>query len=335
MGLGLGACLPDPEIRVPDLAAPPAVVVDMAVPPKMDGPSGDLGTVKWVPDAKIMTKVALRAAWVADAGLSEIFVVGQAGTILHKSGSADWTVETSGTASDLYGIAARSANEVYAVGRDGTILRRSGGTWSQEGRELGTTAALFAATVLDSGEILVVGDQALVARRQPAGVWTAENTDKLDDASLRAVWGSKADEVWAVGAGATIARRGAGGVWDVDTVKVDAADKVNLFAVTSAGGVLYAAGEYGKVLGRTATGWKAEATIMPTMAAPLHFYGLYAADGDVLAVGAGGVVERRSGTDKTWALEASGLTGDLYGVTGAGLRSAVTVGAQGAFARRM
>ena len=330
----MGACLPDPEIRVPDLAAPPTVIVDMAVPPKMDGPSGDLGTVRWVPDA-VMTKVALRAAWVADPGLSEIFVVGQAGTILHKSGSAAWTVETSGTASDLYGIAARSANEVYAVGRDGTILRRSGGIWSQEGRELGTTAALFGVTVLDTGEILAVGDQALVARRQIGGVWTAENTDKLDDAPLRAVWGSKADEVWAVGAGAVIARRGAGGAWDVDTVKVDAADKVNLFAVTSAGGVMYAAGEYGKVLGRTATGWKAEATIKPAMAVPLHFYGLYAADGDVLAVGAGGVVERRSGADKTWALEASGLTGDLYGVTGAGLRSAVTVGAQGAFARRM
>ena len=131
-GMVPAGCLPDPEIHVPDFAVPQALLTDMAVPVSTDGPSGDLGSAKWDPDTKVGATEALRAAWVVDPGLSEIYVVGLAGTILHRSGG-DWKRELSGTTVDLYGVAGRSPDEVYAVGRDGVILRRSAGKWSIEG----------------------------------------------------------------------------------------------------------------------------------------------------------------------------------------------------------
>ena len=67
---------------------------------------------------------------------------------------------------------------------------------------------------------------------------------------------------------------------------------------------------------------------------PLHFFAIYYQDGELLVAGSGGIIERRT-TAGTWSVEPTGVGGDLYGLGGAGLRSVLVVGAQGAVLRRM
>jgi hypothetical protein len=80
------ACLPDPVIQVPDLAPPP--LVDGAMAPRKDAPGSSLEAAQWSADAAVQGAPLLRAAWVADPGVSEAFIVGQGGVVLHRIGGA-------------------------------------------------------------------------------------------------------------------------------------------------------------------------------------------------------------------------------------------------------
>ena len=63
----------------------------------------------------------LRGLWVS--GASDVWAVGQAGTILHWDGSA-WTSVPSGTTNGLLGVWGSGASDVWAVGERGAILER-------------------------------------------------------------------------------------------------------------------------------------------------------------------------------------------------------------------
>jgi photosystem II stability/assembly factor-like uncharacterized protein len=321
----LGGCLPDPVINVPDLS--PGSLVDGGMMTKMDAPAGDLGTARWSAEGMVPAPATLRAAWVADPGISEAFIVGHGGVVFHRVMNGAWMAETSGVTSNLYAVAARSNAEVFAVGEAGTILRRSGGMWKQEGMELRL-----------NGEVVAVGDLGVVARRQMAGVWTLETTTALAGASLRAVFGEKLDGMYAVGLGQTIAKRVAG-VWQRDTLPIEPLGAGNYYAMSGSadGSEAHIAGEYGVILHRAKDGtrWQAEKLLPPMgMTAPLHLFAIYYQDGELLVAGAGGVIERRTASG-IWTLEPTGTGGELYGLAGAGLRSVLVVGAQGAVLRRM
>ena len=62
-----------------------------------------------------------RSVW--GSGASDVWAVGDSGTILHWDGSA-WTSASSGTTFALFGVWGSGANDVWAVGDD-TILERS------------------------------------------------------------------------------------------------------------------------------------------------------------------------------------------------------------------
>ena len=335
---GLG-CLPTPEIHVPDFAPTPAVDAGSGGDLQPDGAGGDLGTVAgWALEAQVGAKDTLRAAWAADQALGEAYVVGHNGLILHRSGGT-WQKEQAQSAgkpitTNLYAVAAAAPDIVYAAGEAGVILRRTGGTWTQEGQELMTTAALFGLVVLPSGEVVVVGDGGLIARRQTSGVYTAEDTTALGTASLRAVAGATLDGLYAVGLGAVIAQR-TGGKWQLDPFPIDTADRGNYYAVSPGPDGVFVAGEYTRVLRRDVAKWTAEATVAPTPPTIVHLFGLYAAPGELLAVGGGGMIQRRDAAKKTWAVDPSGVTAGLYGIAGAGSRAALAVGEQGALLRRL
>ena len=63
----------------------------------------------------------LHATW--GSGASDVWEVGDLGTILHWDGSA-WTRVSSGTTSTLSGVWVSEASDVWAVGGSGTILER-------------------------------------------------------------------------------------------------------------------------------------------------------------------------------------------------------------------
>jgi hypothetical protein len=56
---------------------------------------------------------------------SDVFAVGEGGSILHYNGST-WSTMTSGTTNDLQDVWANSTSNVFAVGVFGTILHYSG-----------------------------------------------------------------------------------------------------------------------------------------------------------------------------------------------------------------
>ena len=56
---------------------------------------------------------------------SDVFAVGEDGTILHYDGSG-WSAMSSGTTNELYGVWGSSGSDVFAVGDGGTILHYDG-----------------------------------------------------------------------------------------------------------------------------------------------------------------------------------------------------------------
>ena len=329
-------CLPDPEIHVPDFGLPP--VADLAMPVRMDGPSGDLGAPLWSADNQLASVETLRAAWVADPAISQAYVVGHNGTVLHRVGG-DWKLEPVSDAGkpvklNLYAVAAAGVDTVYAVGEAGVILRRVAGVWQREGKELGSLATLFGVTVLPSGEVIAVGDAGTIVRRQTAGIWVPETTMGLGTTGFRAVAGTDADGLYAVGMGAVIAKRGMD-KWELDPATIDLADRGNYYAVSSSSAGVFVAGEYGKVLRREASRWQREMLAGTAAPSPPHLFGLAMTASDLFVVGAGGLIQRRDMQTATWSNELSGGTSALYGVAGAGARSILTVGALGTVLRRL
>jgi hypothetical protein len=73
------------------------------------------------------TNVTLRDVWGSSS--SDVFAVGDNGTILHFDGSR-WSAMSSPTADTLRGISGTSPDNVYASGDNGTALRYDGTTWT-------------------------------------------------------------------------------------------------------------------------------------------------------------------------------------------------------------
>jgi len=81
------------------------------------------------------TTNALRSATGAatPAGVvTDLWAVGDGGTILHSPDGATWLAQASGTTNDLTSVSAVAANDVYAVGDKGTILHYNGTAWTTQ-----------------------------------------------------------------------------------------------------------------------------------------------------------------------------------------------------------
>src|SRR2546427_7409028 len=69
----------------------------------------------------------LRSVW--GSASTDVWAVGDAGTILHWDGSA-WSGFPSGTGNILYSVWGSASTDVWAVGDAGTILHWDGSAWS-------------------------------------------------------------------------------------------------------------------------------------------------------------------------------------------------------------
>jgi hypothetical protein len=144
-----------------------------------------------VPDPKGR---AFYKAWASKA--DDLYVVGEAGTIWHRTGGA-WKLESDppiarGT---LLTVSGCSAGDVYAVGgRD--VLRRDGSGWSRVQVEL--TNDVNGVSCGPGGDLAIVGFGGLKQRR-PAGGAFIDEFASPPFADLHATYIDPEGAVWAVG----------------------------------------------------------------------------------------------------------------------------------------
>lgn len=227
----------------------------------------------------------LAAVW--GSGASDVYAVGAGATILHSTdGARTWTPEVLGATTDLLSIWGSGPDNVFVGGENSTVYRsRSGGeTW----RALFTPAITRIAGLWGTSnlELFAVAHVGLVYTQnggdkffntavsvsQQNAVWasgfrdvytvnslgivthydgteTLKKTELTPVRSLYGVWGTRAEDVYAVGArGRIVHSSDRGESW----AGQDSGTAVDLRAVHGAAGVVFAVGEGGTILARSA-----------------------------------------------------------------------------------
>ncbi len=156
------------------------------------------------------TGAKLNRLW--GTGPSDVWAVGEGGTILHFDGTR-WSRVPSGTANSLLAIGGRAAGDAWAIGNRRTLLRLSGGAWRPvELPKLEEEEELADLLVLPNGEAWIVGGatkksragEEIVSRcligHTEGGAAAAWRLDEDGDCGpLGRVWGASPDDVWADG----------------------------------------------------------------------------------------------------------------------------------------
>lgn len=119
-----------------------------------------------------------------------------------------WCTETSPVTSLLHGVWAVSASDVFAVGDGGTILRRTGGAWSAmasgSSSSLRGVWALSSSNVWAVGTTVSASSSTGTILRFNGTSWSTVTPGITLPSSLDAVWGSSANDVWLVGSGTVL-----------------------------------------------------------------------------------------------------------------------------------
>ncbi len=142
--------------------------------------------------------------WVFGFGPEDVFVVGNAGTILHYDGQA-WTLQPAPTDEALWGVWGAAPNDVWAVGGRGsvdsipTLLHYNGAVWeSVPTPEFGRpgVTALFKVWGTSASNVYAVGRRGVILHFDGTE-WAEEASGTGDD--LIALWGTGPDEIVVVG----------------------------------------------------------------------------------------------------------------------------------------
>jgi hypothetical protein len=136
--------------------------------------------------------VSLFKVWGTSA--SDLYVVGEKGTIWHKLG-ADWKDESGTTQKRLFTVWGCSASEVYAVGEDVVLLTSGDGAWQQQAVD--NNANINGVSCALPGAPVLAGDGGL-KQRFVDGVWIDEFTVR-PFANFHGAWAADNGDYWAVG----------------------------------------------------------------------------------------------------------------------------------------
>ncbi|MFH1018906.1 MAG: hypothetical protein V1798_12120 [Pseudomonadota bacterium] len=98
----------------------------------------------------------MNAVWV-DPVSGDVFIVGNAGIILHRTG-ANWKLDETNTVSNLLAVQGTSNSGILAVGTDGVILVSDGTTWASVTNPAGESFSLTGVLALTSGSFAVGTD---------------------------------------------------------------------------------------------------------------------------------------------------------------------------------
>ena len=153
----------------------------------------------WEAMQQTVTDRVLWSVW--GSGASDVFAVGESGTIIHYDGGS-WKKMASPSDCHLHGVWGSSARNVYAVGQIGTVLHYDGERWRQVYR-LPVDITAVAITGFGPHDIFVVGDEGLILRFDGLD-WQRMNSNTKD--ALYGVWGLDSEHVLAVGDFGTVLR---------------------------------------------------------------------------------------------------------------------------------
>jgi hypothetical protein len=135
---------------------------------------------------------------------SDVFAVGDFGTILHYNGTT-WSPMSSGTSDQLVGVwgtgdvSGGTATDVFAVSNNGTILHYGGSVWStMPGNANGFLYDVWGSS---SHDVFAASGHGTILHYDGAA-WSPMNSGA--SSNLLAVWGASGSDVFAVGGNGTI-----------------------------------------------------------------------------------------------------------------------------------
>ncbi|MBF0523674.1 MAG: chitobiase/beta-hexosaminidase C-terminal domain-containing protein [Deltaproteobacteria bacterium] len=260
-----------------------------------------VGVTYWSAMSSGTTK-RLMDAWGSSG--SNVFAVGEGGTILHYNGTA-WSAMSSGTTSYLEGVWGSSSSDVFAVGsaggNSGTILHYDGTAWSTMSD--GTTKTLTGVWGSSSSDVFAAGPLGTIMHYDGAA-WSAMPSGTTN--YLVGVWGSSSSDVFAVGFGGTIMHYD-GTAWSA----MSSGTTEDFYRIWgSSGNDVFAVGHGGTILHYNGTAWSAMSS-----GTTKRLIGVRGSSGsDVFAVGTGGTILHYNGT--AWSAMSSGTTSFIWGIWG-------------------
>ncbi|MBS1124104.1 MAG: glucosyltransferase-I precursor [Deltaproteobacteria bacterium] len=274
------------------------LLVDAAVDAPIDGPPVTLCPAgQWcVETAPIPAGTRLSAVHAIDA--TDVFAVGDAGTIIRRRSNA-WSTMQSGTTQNLKGVWASSSDDVWAVGQNGTVLHFNGMDWSAVPGvdNIDYTGVSGSA----ANAVWLVGTSTV--QRWNGIAWTKNAIA----GTLLGISGTGATDIWvcseaaylkhSTGAGFSTVMPGGG----TDFYAVKAIGATDVWASTPGTGTVHFTG----------SGWTQHAT------ANAVFVSLHA----IAANDVWGVSQSKTGhwNGSTWSITTpAGLTMSLWGISGAG-----------------
>ena len=218
---------------------------------------------------------------------TDIYVLTSTNTVFHFDGTA-WSEITPPGAPSLKGLWAPARGQLYAVGPSDTVLLRVDTTW--QSMNVGTGYHYNAVHGSSATSVVVVGNVSAIARLDGT-TWSV--TTPYSSPKLYGVWVNSSTSAFAVGqlstnpTNATILEFD-GTTW---SLPVPATDIVNMFGVWGSGpNDVFACGTNGKILHFDGDRWLA----MPTSSAP-ELRGIAGVETDVFTVGTGGAIWRYTG----------------------------------------
>lgn len=104
----------------------------------------------------VASDIQLNAIW-AHGNSGEVFVVGDAGTIIHRTNSGTWEAQASGVTRDLFAVHGFSTTHVWAVGEEGVILFYNGTVWTEQPSPVEDPVRLYGVVAPSIGSGFIVG----------------------------------------------------------------------------------------------------------------------------------------------------------------------------------
>lgn len=286
-------------------------------------PKASCSADRWCVVTGIPKQVTFSAVWGASP--TDVWVAGEAGTLVHWDGSA-WAVAASGTESALRALSGTSATDVWAAGLDGTLLHFDGSSWSATQKNGTPWSPATGPNERPIYALLTLPNQLWAGGSGTRSFDGTQWTEPHHGSHLptMALWGSDSSNLWAAGLQGTINRWDghhwvrAGNDMGPDFLGIWGSAPNDVWIVGSAGTIVHWSGE-------------ARTTVASGTNNDLHAVLGFGAN-DVWAVGDEGTIVHWQGS--AWASSSSPSPRALLGLWGASARDLWSVGENGIVLRR-